>query len=176
MIARTLQLLSDKTELVIMLLAVALCLLAINNPTIQFKKSITSYMLLVDVSQSMNAEDLLVNDSPITRIDFTKLLLKQIINKSDCGSFFSINIFVADNVANIVEPVEKCKNYDELMDTINKLEWRMAWKGNSRITFGIKSAAKMQDSLNFPSKILFFTDGDEAPKAVSYTHLRAHET
>ena len=50
------------------------------------------------------------------------------------------------------------------MDTINKLEWRMAWKGNSRITFGIKSAAKMQDSLNFPSKILFFTDGDEAPK------------
>mgnify|MGYP005640999887 CR=1 FL=1 len=40
----------------------------------------------------------------------------------------------------------------------------MAWKGNSRITFGIKSAAKMQDSLNFPSKILFFTDGDEAPK------------
>ena len=164
MIARTLQLLSDKTELVIMLLTVALCLLAINNPTIQFKKPITSYMLLVDVSQSMNAEDLLVNDSPITRIDFTKLLLKQIINKSDCGSFFSINIFVADNVANIVEPVEKCKNYDELMDTINKLEWRMAWKGNSRITFGIKSAAKMQDSLNFPSKILFFTDGDEAPK------------
>ena len=40
----------------------------------------------------------------------------------------------------------------------------MAWKGNSRITFGIKSAAKMQDSLNFPSKILFFTYGDEAPK------------
>ena len=64
----------------------------------------------------------------------------------------------------LVEPVEKCKNYDELIDTIDKLEWRMAWKGNSRITFGIKSAAKMQDSLNFPSKILFFTDGDEAPK------------
>jgi mxaL protein len=156
--------LSYKAELTIMVLAVFLCLLAIYNPTLQFKKSITSYMLLVDVSQSMNAEDLMVNDQPITRIDYTKLLLKKIIDKSDCGSFFSINIFVADNVANIVEPVEKCNNYDELMDTINKLEWRMAWKGNSRITFGIKSAAKMQDSLNFPSKILFFTDGDEAPK------------
>lgn len=164
MISRILQFLRDKTELVIMLLATALCVLAINNPTIQFKKSITSYMLLVDVSQSMNAEDLVFNDNPITRIDFTKLLLKKIIDNSDCGSFFSINIFVADNVANIIEPVEKCKNYDELMDTINKLEWRMAWKGNSRITFGIKTAAKMQDSLNFPSKILFFTDGDEAPK------------
>jgi mxaL protein len=164
MIKAAIKMLSYKAELTIMVLAVFLCLLAIYNPTLQFKKSITSYMLLVDVSQSMNAEDLMVNDQPITRIDYTKLLLKNIIDKSDCGSFFSINIFVADNVANIVEPVEKCNNYDELMDTINKLEWRMAWKGNSRITFGIKSAAKMQDSLNFPSKILFFTDGDEAPK------------
>ena len=164
MIAAVIKYLSYKVELTIMILALLLCLLAMYNPTLQFKKSITSYMLLVDVSQSMNAEDLVVEDSPITRINYTKILLKQIIDKSDCGSFFSINIFVADNVANIIEPVEKCNNYDELMDTINKLEWRMAWKGNSRITFGIKSAAKMQDSLNFPSKILFFTDGDEAPK------------
>ena len=164
MIAAAIKYLSYKVELTIMILALLLCLFAMYNPTLQFKKSITSYMLLVDVSQSMNAEDLVVEDSPITRINYTKILLKQIIDKSDCGSFFSINIFVADNVANIIEPVEKCNNYDELMDTINKLEWRMAWKGNSRITFGIKSAAKMQDSLNFPSKILFFTDGDEAPK------------
>lgn len=164
MIAPVIKYLSYKVELTVMILALLLCLLAMYNPTLQFKKSITSYMLLVDVSQSMNAEDLVVEDSPITRINYTKILLKQIIDKSDCGSFFSINIFVADNVANIIEPVEKCNNYDELMDTINKLEWRMAWKGNSRITFGIKSAAKMQDSLNFPSKILFFTDGDEAPK------------
>ena len=164
MIAAVIKYLSHKAELTVMVLALLLCLLAMYNPTLQFKKSITSYMFLVDVSQSMNAEDLVVGDSPITRINYTKMLLKQIIDKSDCGSFFSINIFVADNVANIIEPVEKCNNYDELMDTINKLEWRMAWKGNSRITFGIKSAAKMQDSLNFPSKILFFTDGDEAPK------------
>jgi|TARA_B110000091_G_C13738133_1_gene442101 mxaL protein len=112
----------------------------------------------------MNAEDLLYKDNKISRIEYTKILLKNIINSSDCGSFFSINIFAADNVASIIEPVEKCQNYDELIDTVEKLEWRMAWKGNSRITFGIKSAAKMQDSLNFPSKILFFTDGDEAPK------------
>ena len=164
MIAAVIKYVSHKAELTVMVLALLLCLLAMYNPTLQFKKSITSYMFLVDVSQSMNAEDLVVGDSPITRINYTKMLLKQIIDKSDCGSFFSINIFVADNVANIIEPVEKCNNYDELMDTINKLEWRMAWKGNSRITFGIKSAAKMQDSLNFPSKILFFTDGDEAPK------------
>lgn len=91
--------LKGRVELFVLLLSVFLCLFAINNPTMQVKKSITSYMLLVDVSQSMNAEDMLVNENAISRIEYTKLLLKQIINKSDCGSFFSINIFVADNVA-----------------------------------------------------------------------------
>lgn len=159
-----LNLIKNKKELLILCLSIILCIIAINNPILNIKKSITSYMLVVDVSQSMNAKDLILNKEKISRIEYTKILLKNIIDSSDCGSFFSINIFAADNVASIIEPVEKCKNYDELIDTVKKLEWRMAWKGNSRITFGIKSAAKMQDSLNFPSKILFFTDGDEAPK------------
>tara|TARA_B100000767_G_C19690389_1_gene503742 strand:- start:20 stop:991 length:972 start_codon:yes stop_codon:yes gene_type:complete len=162
--SKLLNFITSKKELIVFLLSTFLCLVAINNPVINIKKTITSYMFVVDVSQSMNAKDLTHNDKIISRINYTKLLLKKIINESDCGSFFSINIFAADNVASIIEPVEKCKNYDELIDTIDKLEWRMAWKGNSRITFGVKSAAKMQDSLNFPSKILFFTDGDEAPK------------
>ena len=159
-----LNLFKNKKELLVLCLSIILCTIAINNPILNIKKSITSYMFVVDVSQSMNAEDLILNKEKISRIEYTKILLKNIIDSSDCGSFFSINIFAADNVASIIEPVEKCKNYDELIDTVKKLEWRMAWKGNSRITFGIKSAAKMQDSLNFPSKILFFTDGDEAPK------------
>ena len=161
---KLLNLIINKKELLILIISIILCLIAINNPILKIKRSVTSYMFLVDVSQSMNAEDLTYNKKNISRIEYTKLLLKNIIDTSECGSFFSINIFAADNVASIIEPVEKCKNYDELIDTIQKLEWRMAWKGNSRITFGIKSAAKMQDSLNFPSKILFFTDGDEAPK------------
>ena len=159
-----LEIIKNKKEFLILLFSIFLCLIAINNPVLVLKKSITSYMFLIDVSQSMNAKDLIYKDNSISRIDYTKLLLKNIVNASECGSFFSINIFAADNVASLVEPVEKCKNYDELIDTIDKLEWRMAWKGNSRITFGIKSAVKMQDSYNFPSKILFFTDGDEAPK------------
>ena len=162
--SKLISLIKNKKELLVLLISALLCLVAINNPMLKLKKSINSYMLLVDVSQSMNAKDLTYMDNEISRIEYTKLLIKNIINSSECGSFFSINIFAADNVASIVEPVEKCKNYDELIDTIDKLEWRMAWKGNSRITFGIKSATKMQDSLNFPSKILFFTDGDEAPK------------
>ena len=162
--SKLLYLITQKKEFLVLLISIILCLIAMKNPIIEIRKTISSYMLLVDVSQSMNAKDTTYNDENISRIDYTKLLIKKIIDSSKCGSYFSVNIFAADNVAAIIGPVEKCKNYDELIDTIDKLEWRMAWKGNSRITFGVKSAAKMQDSLNFPSKILFFTDGDEAPK------------
>ena len=128
--SKLISLIIQKKELLVLLISILLCLIAINNPVVKLKKSITSYMLLVDVSQSMNAEDLTFMDKKISRLEYTKLLLKKIINTSECGSFFSINIFAADNVASIVEPVEKCKNYDELIDTIDKIEWRMAWKGN----------------------------------------------
>jgi len=54
MIAGIINILRNKTELTVMVLVALLCLLAINNPTVQLKKSITSYMLLVDVSQSID--------------------------------------------------------------------------------------------------------------------------
>jgi mxaL protein len=40
----------------------------------------------------------------------------------------------------------------------------MAWKGNSRLSFGVRAAANTFDSLNVPAQMLFFTDGDEAPR------------
>ncbi|MFZ3087479.1 MAG: VWA domain-containing protein, partial [Methylotenera sp.] len=38
------------------------------------------------------------------------------------------------------------------------------WKGNSRLSFGVRAAANTFDSLNVPAQMLFFTDGDEAPR------------
>ena len=74
-----LNLIKNKKELLILCLSIILCIIAINNPILNIKKSITSYMLVVDVSQSMNAEDLILNKEKISRIEYTKILLKNII-------------------------------------------------------------------------------------------------
>ena len=63
-----LNLIKNKKELLILCLSIILCIIAINNPILNIKKSITSYMLVVDVSQSMNAEDLILNKEKISRI------------------------------------------------------------------------------------------------------------
>lgn len=150
-------------ETALYLLAAIFLLLAIIKPEIQLKQQVHNYLLIADVSQSMNAEDAMLGTKHVSRLAFTQQLMKKVVETSPCGTHISIGVYAADNVALLVSPLEVCANYDGLIDSIDHLEWRMAWKGNSRISFGIRAAANIYDSLNIPAKLLFFTDGDEAP-------------
>ncbi|MES2500600.1 MAG: VWA domain-containing protein [Pseudomonadota bacterium] len=151
--------------------AIGLLLLALIKPEIQMKQEVHNYLLLADVSQSMNAEDMKVNDEPVSRLVYTQHLMRQIVKTSPCGTYVSVGVFAGENVALLFMPIEVCKNFDIITDSIDQLEWRMAWAGNSRITFGIKAAEATFDYLNIPAQMLFFTDGDEAPKANAINKL-----
>lgn len=156
--------LKDNHETLLYLVAVILLLLALVKPEIQLKQEVHNYLLVADVSQSMNAEDEKLNNQNVSRLDYTRHLMKKIVETSPCGTYFSVGIFASDNVALLITPLEVCKNFDVITDTIEHLEWRMAWKGNSRLSFGVRAAANTFDSLNVPAQMLFFTDGDEAPR------------
>ena len=67
--SKLLYLIEQKKEFLVLLISIILCLIAMKNPIIEIRKTISSYMLLVDVSQSMNAKDLFFNDESISRID-----------------------------------------------------------------------------------------------------------
>ncbi|WP_047553031.1 vWA domain-containing protein [Methylotenera sp. G11] len=156
----------------LLLIAVALLLLlAIYKPQIQLKQDVHNYLLIADVSQSMNAQDLKLNNQAVSRMDYTKHLMKRVVETSSCGTYISLGVFAAENVGLLLMPLEVCANYDVITDSIDHLEWRMAWRGNSRLSFGIKSAESMFDYLNIPATMLFFTDGDEAPKVNAINKL-----
>jgi mxaL protein len=93
------------------------------------------------------------------------------VKTSPCGTYVSVGIFAAENVALLIMPLEVCKNFDVINDPIDHLEWRMAWSGNSRMTFGVKAAEATFEYLNIPAQMLFFTDGDESPKASGINKL-----
>lgn len=156
--------LKDNHETLLYLAAVVLLLLALIKPDIQLKQEVHNYLLVADVSQSMNAEDEKLNNQSVSRLAYTRQLMKKIVQTSPCGTYFSVGIFASDNVALLITPLEVCKNLDVITDSIEHLEWRMAWKGNSRLSFGVRAAANTFDSLNVPAQMLFFTDGDEAPR------------
>jgi len=158
-------------ESVLLIAVVLLLLLAIYKPQIQLKQDVHNYLLIADVSQSMNAQDLKLNNKAVSRMDYTKHLMKRVVETSSCGTYISLGVFAAENVGLLLMPLEVCANYDVITDSIDHLEWRMAWRGNSRLSFGIKSAEGMFDYLNIPATMLFFTDGDEAPKVNAINKL-----
>jgi mxaL protein len=157
--------LKDHYETVLLIFTSLFLLLALIKPQIQLKQEVHNYLLVADVSQSMNAEDMKVNNQPVSRLVYTQHMMKQVVKTSPCGTYVSVGIFAAENVALLVMPLEVCKNFDIINDTIDHLEWRMAWSGNSRMTFGVKAAEATFEYLNIPAQMLFFTDGDESPKA-----------
>ena len=161
---KVLLILKHNHETFLYLSAIGLLLLALLKPDIQLKQEVHNYLLVADVSQSMNAEDEKLNNQLVSRLAFTRTLMKKIVQTSPCGTYFSLGIFASDNVALLITPLEVCKNLDVITDSIEHLEWRMAWKGNSRLSFGVRAAANTFDSLNVPAQMLFFTDGDEAPR------------
>ncbi len=168
---KCISLLKSNYESLLLIVVVLLLLLAIYKPQIQLKQDVHNYLLLADVSQSMNAQDLKLNNKTVSRMDYTKHLMKRVVETSSCGTYISLGVFAAENVGLLLMPLEVCANYDVITDSIDHLEWRMAWRGNSRLTFGIKSAESMFDYLNIPATMLFFTDGDEAPKVNAINKL-----
>lgn len=163
--------LQDNHETALYAAAALLLLLAIVKPQIQLKQEVHNYLLLADVSQSMNAEDVKLGNQNVSRMAYTRHLMKKVVETSPCGTYISVGVFAAENVALLFMPLEVCANYDVITDTIDHIEWRMAWSGNSRLSFGIKAAASVFDSLNTPAQMLFFTDGDEAPKVNAINKL-----
>lgn len=158
-------------ETALLLGALLLLSLALVKPQIQLKQEVHNYLLLADVSQSMNAEDMKLGSQNVSRMAYTRHLMKKVVETSPCGTYFSVGVFAAENVALLFMPLEVCANYDIITDAIDHLEWRMAWRGNSRLSFGIKAAASVFDTLNAPAQMLFFTDGEEAPKVNAINKL-----
>lgn len=149
---------------ILLIAALALLILALFRPTIPLKRDLHNYLFVVDVTQSMNTADMRINGESMSRLAYTRHLLKKAIAQLPCGTNVSLSVFSAESVALLFTPIEVCKNYDVIQDSVAHLEWRMAWRGNSRLRFGMQSVTAILSSLQTPVQVVFFTDGDEAPK------------
>ena len=154
-------------------LALALLVAALFKPAIPMKREVRNYLFVMDVTQSMNTVDMPLGGKRVSRIAFARDLLRKTLSDIPCGTMVSLGVFSAESVALLFTPIEVCANYAVVQDSIANLEWRMAWRGNSRLRFGLPSAAAIVSSYQTPARVIFMTDGDEAPKlnAVNKTDL-----
>ncbi len=148
----------------LLLAALLLLIIALFNPKLPIKRDIYSYIFVVDISQSMNVIDKTLNGKPATRMAFTQDTLHKLIGELPCGTNVSLGLFAGVSVAALYTPIEVCENFDSINDTIDHLDWRTAWSGNSRVRTSMLGLARTIRSFPEPAQAVFFTDGEEAPK------------
>lgn len=159
-------------EVICLSSALIFLLIAISQPTINIMRQQKNYLFIVDVTQSMNVQDMTFSGKPISRLEYTKQLLKDTIKTLPCGSQVGLGIFFKTTAALLYTPIETCSNYHVLWDTIEHLDWRMASQGNSNIRVGLLSIASLLiTSDSTTSQIIFMTDGQEAQPLNVFTKI-----
>jgi mxaL protein len=118
----------------------------------------------------MNTEDMSINGKKASRMAYMQKTLHEIVSSLPCGTKVSLAPFAGVSVAPLYNPIEVCDNYAAIQDTIDHLDWRMAWSGNSRIRDSLLSIARSLRAFPEPAQVVYFTDGEEAP------HLHAFNT
>jgi len=147
-----------------LLIAIGFMLLAIINPSIPLKHNIYNYIFVTDISQSMNTIDMSIMNKPTSRLEYLKHTLHEIMSELPCGTKVSIGMFVGVSVAASYTPIELCENFDAIDDTIEHLDWRSGWSGNSRIRESFFNLARLIRSFPENSQVVYLTDGEESPK------------
>jgi mxaL protein len=142
-------------------LALLAILYSLTNPKEIQPVRVYNLIAIVDITRSMNAEDYELNGKPVSRLDYIKRSLRELMLQLPCQSKLGLGIFTDRRSTLLFEPIEVCSGYNELDKAIAALDWRMAWAADSRIANGLLSTLEMLQKHD--EAILFMTDGHEAP-------------
>ncbi|MCW5262760.1 hypothetical protein D5045_22240 [Verminephrobacter eiseniae] len=154
------------------ILAVLAFALALLRPGFTWPSRVGTTLLVVDITQSMNVADmhgqppdgnLPADAAPITRLAYTRALLRRVVRELPCGHSAGVGVFTERKTLVLMAPVEVCAHYAALDDVLTNLDWRMAWAADSHIFYGAYSALE-QIRQHWPGTALaLFTDGHQAP-------------
>jgi mxaL protein len=146
-----------------LLAASVLLALALAAPRPVLPRRVFDGIVVLDITQSMNTLDALLDGQPASRLAFAKARLHRALGQLPCGARLGWGVFTEYRSYVLLLPVEVCANYAELSATLDRIDGTMAWAGDSQISKGLMSALRISARIPEHPAIVFFTDGHEAP-------------
>jgi len=143
---------------------IAACLVgAFLEPSLVLRRPTYDYIIALDVTQSMNTRDVVLDGVRMSRIHYAKRLLEGLLPRLPCGSRIGWAIFTEYRVFLFFRPVEVCANYDALEETLNRIDNNLAWAGGSQIARGLFAGLNVASAVPGRPDFVFITDGQESP-------------
>lgn len=139
--------------------------LTLFHPQLSLPNRVYDWYFVVDITQSMNVPDYQLNGKSISRLEMAKQSIRKTLSVLPCGSRVALGMFTERNTVNVVKPVEVCSHFAALDHTVASMDWRMAWAADSFIAHGLYHALEQAPLLGKQVRVLFFTDGQQAPPA-----------
>jgi mxaL protein len=148
---------------VALLAAAVLTAAALLAPHPVLPRRVFDGIVVLDITQSMNTLDTLVDGQPASRLALAKARLHRALTQLPCGARLGWGVFTEYRSYVLLLPVEVCANYAELSSTLDRIDNTMAWAGGSEISKGLMSALRIAARIPEHPAVVFFTDGHEAP-------------
>lgn len=144
--------------------AVALLMLAnLWRPEYPLPRAVYRYMLVFDITQSMNTQDYHEEGWPRDRLGFAKAAVRQALHELPCGSAVGLGLFTTQTVHFLLEPLDICRHFSVLDDVLEHIDWRMAWSADTHVEMGLYHALRELPKHAANTRLAFLTDGQETP-------------
>lgn len=146
-----------------LLAAVALLALGLFMPRWPLPRDTYDYFVIFDITQSMDVSDYELDGSPVSRLDYARYAVRQALRSLPCGSRIGWGAFAEYRTVMLVEPVEVCSNYNDLLSSLDGIDGRMRWANASEVAKGVYWSVRAARELAHKPDVIFLTDGHEAP-------------
>ena len=144
-------------------LALGLLLLALLIPNLKIPRSTYTYIIFIDITQSMNVEDYALNAAPVSRLDYVRYSIRNALRELPCGSRIGLGAFAEYRTLLLLAPIEVCENYNDLLASLDHIDGRMRWINSSEIAKGVFWSIRGAKEVGAGVNVMFLTDGQEAP-------------
>ena len=159
-------------RLLLLLLAGLCALVALQDPRVVLARPVYRYVFVLDITESMNVADAGPAATPVTRIAFAKQAVSAALERLGCSSEAGLAIFAERRALLLFAPVEICAHYGTIVSMLDRIDWRLAWRGGSEIAHGLDSSIRMVRALGPDTRLVFLTDGHEAPPVHAQLRLQ----
>jgi mxaL protein len=145
------------------LAAAALLAIALAMPPVTVARRTVDAIVVLDVTQSMDVDDMTLDGEPVTRLAFARESARRALRALPCGSRIGWAAFTEYRTLLLLAPIEVCSHYGDLLATLEPIDGRVRWAEASEISKGVFWAMRAARDLGGDPAIVFVTDGHESP-------------
>ncbi len=145
------------------LCALLLLLASVSMSPVDIAQPVHDIQVTFDISQSMNVEDVTLDQSAISRLTLAKAAARTLLLSLPCGSRVGWGVFSGHRVIALITPLEVCSHYAGLLASLEEIDGRMRWVEASKIGKGLHQGIRATQTLGDGVNVVFISDGHEAP-------------